>query len=64
MNDIEPFYKKPRVLLLLVLILASIALMTVSYKNGQVNVGSNLKYGLDLEGGSWLQLQLQGAIAQ
>jgi preprotein translocase subunit SecD len=64
MNDIEPFYKKPRVLLLLVVILASIALMTVSYKNGQVNVGSNLKYGLDLEGGTWLQLQLQGAVVQ
>ena len=38
--------------------------MTISYKNGAVNVGSNLKYGLDLEGGSWLQLQLQGAIVQ
>lgn len=64
MSDEEPFYKKPRVLLLLVVILASIALMTVSYKNSQLNVGSNLKYGLDLEGGSWLQLQLQGAIVQ
>src|SRR5659263_76938 len=37
---------------------------TPFYKNGELNVGSNLKYGLDLEGGSWLQLQLQGAIAQ
>ncbi|NJD54342.1 MAG: preprotein translocase subunit SecD [Candidatus Methanoperedens sp.] len=64
MNDEEPFYKKPRVLLLLVVILASIVAMTVSYKNGEVKVGSNLNYGLDLEGGSWLQLQLQGAIVQ
>lgn len=64
MNDEEPFYKKPRVLLLLIIILGSIAAMTVSYNNGRVNVGSNLKYGLDLEGGSWLQLQLQGAIIQ
>ncbi|HEY6585749.1 MAG TPA: hypothetical protein VIY97_01135, partial [Candidatus Methanoperedens sp.] len=64
MNGEEPFYKNPRVLLLLIVILASIAAMTVSYKNGEVKVGSNLNYGLDLQGGSWLQLQLQGAIVQ
>ncbi len=40
MNGEEPFYKKPRVLLLLIVILASIAVMTVSYKNGEVKVGS------------------------
>ena len=64
MNGEEPFYKKTRVLLLLIVILASLAVMTVSYKNGELNVGSQLKYGLELEGGSWLQLQLQGAIVQ
>lgn len=64
MNGEEPFYKKPRVLLLLIVILASIVAMTVSYENGEVKVGSNLNYGLDLQGGSWLQLQLQGAIVQ
>src|SRR4030067_3573453 len=64
MNGEEPFYKNPRVLLLLIVILASIVAMTVSYENGEVKVGSNLNYGLDLQGGSWLQLQLQGAIVQ
>lgn len=64
MSDEEPFYKKPRVLLLLIVILCSIAVMTVSYKNSELKIGNNLRYGLDLEGGSWLQLQLQGAIAQ
>jgi preprotein translocase subunit SecD len=64
MSEEEPFYKKPRVLLLLIVILCSIAVMTVSYKNGELKIGNNLRYGLDLEGGSWLQLQLQGAIAQ
>ncbi len=54
MNDEEPFYKKWRVLLLLLVILGSIAGIAHFH----------LKYGLDLEGGSWLQLQLQGAIAQ
>jgi preprotein translocase subunit SecD len=64
MNGEIPFYKKPRVIFVLILLLGSILLMTVSYKNGEINVGSNLNYGIDLIGGSWLQLQLQGAIAQ
>src|SRR5665811_625362 len=64
MNGEEPFYKKTRVLFLMLVILGSILVMTVSYKNGQLNVGSNLNYGIDIQGGSWLQLQLQGAIAQ
>ena len=64
MNAEEPFYNKPRVILLFIVILFSIAVMTVSYKNGELEMGSQLKYGLDLEGGSWLQLQLQGAIVQ
>ncbi len=62
MNEEEPFYKNPRFLLLLFAILGSIAAIMPSYSNGEFQ--SNLKYGLDLEGGSWLQLQLQGAIAQ
>ncbi|MDP2767489.1 MAG: preprotein translocase subunit SecD [Candidatus Methanoperedens sp.] len=62
MNDEEPFYKNPRVLLLILAILGSIAAIMPSYSNGEFQ--SNLKYGIDIEGGSWLQLQLQGAIAQ
>ncbi len=31
---------------------------------GYVGLNHGLKYGLDLEGGSWLQLQLQGAMVQ
>ncbi len=64
MNEEEPFYKNWRVLLLAVVILGSITAITVSYSNGQLNIQNNLKYGLDLDGGSWLQVQLQGAIAQ
>ncbi len=62
MNDEEPFYKNPRVLLLIFVILGSIAAIMPSYSSGEFQ--TNLKYGLDLQGGSWLQLQLQGAIAQ
>ncbi|MCE8423384.1 MAG: preprotein translocase subunit SecD [Candidatus Methanoperedens sp.] len=62
MNGEEPFYKKPLVIFLALIILASIAAIMPSYSNGVFH--TNLKYGLDLEGGSWLQLQLQGAVAQ
>lgn len=64
MNDEGPFYKKTRFLLLFIVILGSLVALTVSYKNEELKFGNNLKYGLDLEGGSWLQLKLQGAIAQ
>ncbi len=54
MNEEIPFYKNGRFVLLVVVILLSITSI----------VSFNIKYGLDLEGGSWLQLQLQGAIVQ
>lgn len=63
MNDEEPSYKNPRVLLLIFVVLGSIAAIIMpSFSSGEFQ--TNLKYGLDLQGGSWLQLQLQGAIAQ
>ncbi|MDD5617068.1 MAG: preprotein translocase subunit SecD [Candidatus Methanoperedens sp.] len=62
MNEEEPFYKNPRVILFLAVILGSIAVIMPAYSDGKFQ--TNLKYGLDLEGGSWLQLQLQGAVAQ
>lgn len=62
MNEEEPFYNNPRFLLLVFVILGSVIAIMPSYSNGEFR--TNLKYGLDLEGGSWLQLQLQGAIAQ
>ena len=62
MNEEEPFYNNPRFLLLVFVIIGSVIAIMPSYSNGEF--GTNLKYGLDLEGGSWLQLQLQGTIAQ
>ncbi|KCZ70670.1 preprotein translocase subunit SecD [Candidatus Methanoperedens nitroreducens] len=64
MNGDEPFYKTSRFLLLVLVVLGSIAAVMLSYSDGELRIQSNLKYGLDLEGGSWLQLQLQGAVAQ
>ena len=62
MNEEEPFYKNPRVVLFIAVILGSLIVIMPSYSDGKFN--TNLKYGLDLEGGSWLQLQLQGVVAQ
>lgn len=62
MNEQEPFYKNVRVILLIAVVLGSLAVIMPSYSNGEFH--TNLKYGLDLEGGSWLQLQLQGVVAQ
>ncbi len=54
MTDEEPFYKNIRVVILILAILGSIASIAVYHLN----------YGIDLEGGSWLQVQLQGAVVQ
>lgn len=52
----------PRVLLYLAAVF--IALILIAPLPSEQGLQSRLKYGLDLEGGSWLQLQLQGAIVQ
>lgn len=63
MNDEkEPIYKNVRVLLFIAVILGSLLAITPSYSDGKFQ--TNLKYGLDLEGGTWLQLQLQGVVVQ
>jgi preprotein translocase subunit SecD len=63
MNEEKSFYNNPRFLLLVFVIIGSIAaIMFPTFTSGELK--TNLKYGLDLDGGSWLQLQLQGAIAQ
>lgn len=54
MTDEEPFYKNIRVVILILAILGSIASIAVYHLN----------YGIDLAGGSWLQVQLQGAVVQ
>lgn len=63
MSDIKSLFKNPRVIIFLLLLLGSIVAIHPSYTPGE-GVTTNLNFGLDLEGGSWLQIKLEGAIAQ
>jgi len=67
-TDKKPSQKKPqqgmwtkiftdyRVIILLIALLLSVIFLAPSYSNGQLN--SNLKFGLDFQGGSYVTLQL------
>jgi preprotein translocase subunit SecD len=54
--------KDPRIMIFFVAVAA--ALVILIPMPSEDGFHSRLKYGLDLEGGSWLQLKLQGAIVQ
>lgn len=62
MSFLEDASKDPRVVLYAAAIV--LALILISPLPSLLGAHTGLKYGLDLEGGSWLQLQLQGAVAQ
>jgi len=59
MTDIT---KDPRVIIFFVAVAA--ALIILAPIPSESGLHTRLKYGLDLEGGSWLQLKLQGAIVE
>ncbi len=52
-----------RVILLIAAVLLSIVFIHPGYSADE-GFTTNLNYGLDLEGGSWLQIRLQGAVTQ
>jgi preprotein translocase subunit SecD len=58
----EGLLKDPRVLFWIAAVAVSILILAIHPTSE--GYASGLKYGLDLEGGSWLQLQLQGALVQ
>lgn len=59
----QSIFKDIRVIVFILAILGSIIFIHPWYSSGE-GFTTNLNYGLDLEGGSWLQLKLQGAVAQ
>lgn len=63
MSDKKSLFKNIRVIIFILALLGSIVLIQPGYSSGE-GVTTNLNYGLDLEGGSWLQIKLQGALAQ
>ncbi|MGB3943916.1 MAG: preprotein translocase subunit SecD [Methanothrix sp.] len=54
--------RDPRVIIFFAAVFAS--LLILAPMPSEDGLKTRLKYGLDLEGGSWLQLKLQGAIVQ
>ena len=63
MSDKKSIFKNVRVIVFILAILASIVVIHPGYNSAEGST-TNLNYGLDLEGGSWLQIKLQGALAQ
>ncbi|AKB20155.1 MULTISPECIES: preprotein translocase subunit SecD [unclassified Methanosarcina] len=63
MSDKKSLFKNVRVIIFILAILASIVVIHPGYNSAE-GATTNLNYGLDLEGGSWLQIKLQGALAQ
>ncbi|WP_298685169.1 preprotein translocase subunit SecD [uncultured Methanomethylovorans sp.] len=64
-EDEEPksIFRDLRVMIFIIALLGSIAFIHPGYSSAD-GFTTNLKYGLDLEGGSWLQVKLQGALVQ
>ena len=52
--------KDYRVFTLIILLILSVIAIGPHFENGELT--SNLKYGLDLDGGAWIQLEFQGEV--
>lgn len=63
MSDKKSLLKNPRVIIFILIFLGSVYFIHPGYAPGE-GVTTNLNFGLDLEGGSWLQIKLEGALAQ
>lgn len=59
----QSIFKDIRVQIFIIALLASLVAIHPWYVADE-GFTTNLNYGLDLEGGSWLQIKLQGAVAQ
>jgi preprotein translocase subunit SecD len=63
MSDKKSLLKNPRVIIFILILLGSIVAIHPSYTPGE-GITTNLNFGLDLEGGSWLQIKLEGVLVQ
>lgn len=62
-DEQQSLFKDLRVIAFILVMLASVFFIHPWYVAGE-GFTTDLNYGLDLEGGSWLQIKLQGAVAQ
>ncbi|MGD0511274.1 MAG: preprotein translocase subunit SecD, partial [Candidatus Micrarchaeaceae archaeon] len=62
MNNAKNLLKNPRIIIFILAVLVAIFAIHPGYTSEGAT--SHLHYGLDLEGGSWLQLKLEGTLAQ
>ena len=62
MNNAKNLLKNPRIIIFILAVLGAIFAIHPGYTSAGAT--SHLHYGLDLEGGSWLQLKLEGTLAQ
>jgi preprotein translocase subunit SecD len=63
MSDVRNLLKNPRIIIFILAVLGAVILIHPGYTPGQ-GVTTHLNFGLDMEGGSWLQLKLEGTLAQ
>jgi len=63
MSSIKNLLRNPRIIIFIIAVLGAIIAIHPSYTPGE-GFTTNLNYGLDLEGGSWLQIKLDGTLAQ
>lgn len=61
-ETIKNLVKDWRVALLLILVVASLASIYLAPPNPEKGLEGNLQFGLDLQGGSWLQMEFQSVV--
>ena len=63
MSDKKSLLNNPRIIIFILAVLGALIAIHPGYTPGE-GITSHLNFGLDLEGGSWLQIKLEGALAQ
>lgn len=63
MSDKKSLLNNPRIIIFILAVLGALIAIHPGY-TPEEGVTSHLNFGLDLEGGSWLQIKLEGALAQ
>ena len=60
-HGIAAVIRDPRVIVALILVIAALCAIFIPFSSHYSN-GTNLQFGLDLEGGSWIQLEFQAEV--